>query len=143
MQFLCKYFYLLLFLRKVWYINYFETLFWNFANVSSHVYPLRSKILFSSLHPECISTQLYEFQGWHPRKRALNPINRDRYRVPQSQQRDLRPANVQGRSRGSSCSTGREATESEISRRSYKAQTAAIRSLGSNNAIWARLRGVS
>lgn len=74
------------------------------------------------------------------RSRALSPINRDRYRAPVSASLlrrsglvpRTRPVHPGGMERGS-----------EISRRPYKAQTAAIRPLGSNNAAWARLRGVS
>lgn len=72
------------------------------------------------------------------RSRALNPINRYRAPVSASLLRRsglvprTRPVHPGGMERGS-----------EISRRPYKAQTAAIRPLGSNNAAWARLRGVS
>lgn len=84
---------------------------------------------------------------------TLNPINRDRYRgrgggpIPGSAiSPSIRSAGAQGRSRRvirSAATAARKERGSEISRRPYKAQTTAIRPLGSNNAAWAWLRGVS
>lgn len=80
------------------------------------------------------------------RSRALNPINRDRYRAPgPAAQSLLRPVGREFRAGPADPfgPSGGMKERSEISQRPYKAQTAAIRPLGSNNAAWTWLFAVS
>lgn len=100
-----------------------------------------------------ISTQLREFlEGRRPRKSTFAHTKSDQsgsiHGGPSPPASRLRPiGGVQGRSRELVWFIREERrgeeSGSEISRRPYKVQTAAVRPLGSNNAAWARLRGVS